>query len=110
LNYRRNRYRRAALGALNSLKDSNDSSAWRELPGLLKRTALAVYPRAELAASSGDDWLDFLQAHAGKSRLDPLTGVLLQRAAYEQEELSDEEISILYSSTQEWIKHHSAPA
>lgn len=105
--YHRNRYRRAALTTLNELQASGDASACRDIPELLKRTALAVYPRSEVASISGEDWLSFLEQHAGKSRLDKAAGALLQRAAYQPEPLNEAEVSLLFASAGEWIKHHS---
>jgi hypothetical protein len=51
--YRRNAYRRAALVALDTA-DADDIST------ILKRAALAAWPRAEVASLTGADWLAFL--------------------------------------------------
>ena len=51
--HRRNAYRREALGALDSVDPGAISS-------VLKRTALAAWPREQVAALSGTAWLAFL--------------------------------------------------
>ena len=55
--YRRNAYRRAALVALDTA-DADDIST------ILKRAALAAWPRAEVASLTGADWLAFLDRTA----------------------------------------------
>ena len=47
--------------------------ALASLPALIKRSALAVWPRETVAALSGRGWSDFLKAHAGKAKLDDET-------------------------------------
>src|SRR5262245_13976995 len=58
-------YRRAALAALQQLKarttdEAQRESALRELPELVKRAALAAFPRQQVASLSGAAWLAFL--------------------------------------------------
>ena len=55
--YRGNAYRRVALRELAALGTTTAAPAIAEL---LKRTALAAYPRFEVAALSGAAWLAFL--------------------------------------------------
>lgn len=55
--HRANRYRRAALAELDDIRSRN---AWNELPALVKRVALQVWPRKQVAASTGPEWLAFL--------------------------------------------------
>ena len=55
--YRCNAYRRAALVALDTA-DAGDIST------ILKRAALAAWPRAEVASLTGADWLAFLDRTA----------------------------------------------
>ena len=55
LRRRANAYRRAALTAL---AEAGDDPA--RLAAILRRTALAAYPRAEVAGLQGEAWLAFL--------------------------------------------------
>src|SRR5690348_12337591 len=51
--HRRNAYRRAALGEL-------DAADARDISAVLKRAALAAWPRGEVASLTGTAWLAFL--------------------------------------------------
>jgi len=106
----RNRYRREALGQLAELKSVQSPSAWREVPALMKRTALACFPREQVAALSGDGWLGFLNATMPRRQLDPDAGMLLRCAAYETRDLESGEISRLFAVADDWIRHHDAPS
>jgi hypothetical protein len=61
--WRRDAYRREALHALGAAR------APAEVAALLKRTALAAWPRAEVAALSGEGWAGFLRHAAPRARL-----------------------------------------
>lgn len=55
--YRANAYRREALQALTETETNAAANC------ILKRTALAAYPRAETASLSAADWMAWLNAH-----------------------------------------------
>jgi len=62
-----NRYRRSALQVLTTISESlqretERTQNLRQIPGLLKRTALSAYPRSEVASLSGKDWYGFLNS------------------------------------------------
>ena len=59
--YRSNAYRRAAVAELNALSRNGENPA--HIAVLLRRTALAAYPRDQVASLHGDSWLRFLDAH-----------------------------------------------
>lgn len=54
-------YRRAALAELSRLTRDGEDPA--QIAVLLKRTALAAFPRADVASLHGDSWLRFLDEH-----------------------------------------------
>jgi hypothetical protein len=58
--YRRNAYRRAALGALADVEHVPAGEAAQRVTAVLKRAALVAYPRVEVAELSGQAWLGFL--------------------------------------------------
>lgn len=58
--WRVNAYRRAALAELAAAGDDPATVA-----AIVRRTALAVWPRARVASLTGRDWLDFLDATGG---------------------------------------------
>jgi hypothetical protein len=77
-----NRYRREALAELARLEAGLDEAGARSrlvdaVPPLLKRVALAAWPRAEVAALSGATWVVFLRAHAGRAGLPDAAARLL---------------------------------
>ena len=83
------RYRRVALVELASIEASlaatqtDSPNARARSPRsrrLLKRTSLAVAPREQVAALTGDAWLAFLQRTRG--RFDARSGALLALASY----------------------------
>ncbi len=55
--WRRDAYRREAVAALELVARSGD---WVGMAEVMKRTALAVFPRASVASLSGEAWLMFL--------------------------------------------------
>ena len=78
---------RAALDELAALRAAHardgDAAAFaRGLSRLLRRFALARYPRRAVAGLSGEDWLVFLDAHGGGGRFQAGPGRELLTAPY----------------------------
>ncbi len=78
---------RAALDELAALRAAHardgDATAFaRGLSRLLRRFALARYPRRAVAGLSGEDWLAFLDAHGGGGRFQAGPGRDLLTAPY----------------------------
>jgi len=104
--WKSNRYRRSALAELRQLRASGDVSIVSQVPALLKRTALAAFPREEVASLSGLRWIEFLQRTGGKATLEPGAGMLLQRAAYGTMSLTGAECEQLFTAAERWISRH----
>lgn len=71
--YHQRRYRRLALQQLHALYREHqaqpDNSHFADaINRLLKQCALAAFPRSNIAALSGAEWLDFLDRHLRKPR------------------------------------------
>ncbi len=116
---RANRYRRVALTELKHIESrwrADDAAALADLPALLKRTALAAWPREAVAGLSGMAWVDFLAAHAGHARADvKKLKPLLDDAEYRTvtANLSDTGIppNELIAACRHWIaRHHRVSA
>jgi hypothetical protein len=77
------RYRRAALRELKLIRASavGGTAAARAIENLLRRFALALYGRDQVARLSGAAWLEFARA-AGGARLAGETGRSLLAAAF----------------------------
>ena len=105
--YRANAYRRAALAQLQRLQQVHDQHGddlqfITQTNALLKSVALVAYPRREVAASSGQQWLAFLNSKLVKAQPFPEEFV---SAAY-CKDTPDVSVSQLYLTAQAWIKQH----
>jgi hypothetical protein len=75
--WRANAYRRAALAELDAAGD--DPAA---IAAILRRTALAAWPRERVAGLTGPDWLRFLDATGGGDGFETGAGQALTFATY----------------------------
>lgn len=106
LSWRRNRYRRAALAELKTIKARAEQGepAAAPLAALLKRTALAAYPRREVASLYGAEWARFLRQSARYSRSVERSADDLAAAAYRP----DADVAALIKPARRWIEAHRA--
>lgn len=98
LRWRANAYRRAALA---SLADMDDDPA--AVAAILRRAALAAFPRAEVAGLTGPDWVGFLCA---TGRFPEAAGPALIRAPY----APVAEPAGLRIAAERWIRTHRRAA
>lgn len=97
--YRRNAYRREALALLTRAGDDGASVA-----AILRRTALAAYPRDRVASLSGAEWLAFLdRTGGGKTGFASGPGAALTAAPYRD---GDRTIPGLGSLAARWVRRH----
>lgn len=96
--WHRNAYRRAALTAL---EQTGDDPA--EIAMVLRRTAVAAYPRRQVARLYGQDWLDFLDNSFRGSGFADGPGRVLATAAYKPAGPADPSLRDL---ARRWIRHH----
>jgi len=106
-----NRYRRVALKRLSELESS--ASGWqyvvRQLPFLLKTTALLAYPRVDVAQLSGKPWLRFLDSQYTGPAFSDGVGQELLAVSYKPNSLwmlSESEAQVLITMTRAWIREH----
>ena len=102
---RANAYRRVALSELATL----ESGSPRPLPELLKRVALAAYPRRRVAELTGEAWLGFLDGTLATTDFTRGVGRWLPRLAYEPDStsaLSDTEKKELFALARRWVRGH----
>lgn len=100
----KSRYRRAALAELKQIEAAADrTEALPQLAALVKRTALAVYPREQIAGLSGDAWLQYLDASARTTSFTTGAGRQLERGYERGEQLPAPELFVAVSH---WIQHH----
>lgn len=97
--WRRNRYRRAALRMLDGISP-------RELPELVKRVSLSVWPRERVASLSGDEWLQFLDQSGNTREFSQGAGRLLLELSYNPNlkiQDDDSDYQRLLTAVQSWI-------
>ena len=102
---RRNRYRRAAEAELNSIAlaaDEDPAANAARIAVLLKRTALAAYPRRRVASLTGPDWASFLIESSGGDSLVTARAESLAHAAYRKDVDGRE----LIPAARRWIRRH----
>ncbi len=97
---RKNAYRRQAL---RELRDSPDDAA--HLATLVRRTALAAFPRNEVASLHGRIWLMFLDRTYGGSGFSAGPGQQLASAPY----AAGRKETSLKALVRTWIRKHRGP-
>jgi len=105
--YRANAYRRQALAQLQRMRDAyerdQDASQYSAgLNALLKSVALRAYPQRAIAASSGKQWLQFLNSQVSKTEL---FGPDFVTAAYRRD-CPDMDMEQLHLAVRTWIRRH----
>jgi hypothetical protein len=103
------RYRREALAELVTLGRGNGAPAERVTATLtlLKRAALAAYPREEVASLTGEAWWRFLDQTAGATLFAGGLGAEAERMLYAQ---AGELPPSLQQAAEQWIRRHRPPA
>ena len=109
------RYRVAALETLQAfpLTGDNDLNYAAEVMSLLRRTALAAWPRAEIVPLQGGAWWQFLDAQVDRPAFAAELGPLCERLAYapgHDESQSTEQLMCLRDAAAYWIEAHRAPS
>lgn len=103
--YRRYRFlrrRRRILDELTGLsaRDASPDLA-ADVSALLKRVALARYPRAEVAPLTGQVWLEFLDRNGGRGRFATGPGKVLAQGPYAPAQSFDVEALLVLA--RDWI-------
>ncbi|MDM0111078.1 DUF4381 domain-containing protein [Variovorax sp. J22R133] len=115
--YRHNRYRRDALAELERIetqwaKEPEDGTpVLVALPPLIKRCALAAWPREQVAGLSGAQWAQFLEDHAGHAThgaraLAPLVREIEYHDAHALSRIGPQDVRVLLAASRQWIEGH----
>ena len=113
----RNRYRRDALAELRQLElrwqadPATGAAVLSALPALVKRCALAAWPREQVASRSGSDWAQFLVANAGHAMhgaqaLAPLVRDIQYHDEQAKARVSPNDVRVLIEASRQWIQGH----
>lgn len=108
--WRKDTYRREALRELASIL-AGDAASSAEIPPLLKRAALAAWPRQDVAGLNGPEWHAFLDRTAATDLFCSGAGTILDRFSYGASggyRPSGADIEQLRAAAEHWLKHHRA--
>lgn len=109
--WRANRYRREALSELDRIEQGEGEGGGEqlvELSLLVRRTALAAFPRETVAPLAGTAWLAFLDRSYGGQGFSQGAGCLLLSAPYQPIQPASTELRPLAALIRQWIKVHHA--
>ena len=111
--WRANRYRREALAELKKIThgpaaDATSDALAMQLSLLVRRTALAAFPREQVASLSGAAWLAFLDRTLDGTEFSRGPGRWLASAPYARTGPNDSQRSALIEVTRRWIRGHHA--
>jgi len=104
-NYIKNRYRREALQALDSI--AQQESASNQISVLLKQVAIRAYGRERVGPLYGREWLQFLDS-TGKDVQMQQYEDQLKHAIYSGQGFSSETKSKIVLNAKQWIKTHAS--
>lgn len=105
--WQRQAYRREALARLDAI--GREPRALADLPGVIRATALAAFPRSEVAGLRGVAWLAWLNRNGG--RFDPADAEWLATLPYDEGAAvrrAPKEIGRLLKASRAWVREHHA--
>jgi Ca-activated chloride channel family protein len=109
---RANRYRREALAELTRIAHTSADMGSRQIAAqlalLLRRTALAAFPREQIAPLAGDTWLAFLDRTGDSTEFSQGCGRWFASAAYAPTPPGESQLAALVDLTRRWIRGHHA--
>jgi Ca-activated chloride channel family protein len=108
---RANRYRREALAELNRIERGGDLSPndlAMQLSLLVRRTALAAFPREQVAPLAGTAWLAFLDRTGDVTQFSNGVGRCVVNAPYARKTQDASQRSALIALIRRWIRGHHA--
>ncbi|GJL73098.1 MAG: hypothetical protein NMNS01_22970 [Nitrosomonas sp.] len=104
LRRRNNAYREAALAELDRI-ELNPAASMR-IAEILKRTALSTAPRRNVAALTGEDWMQWLNQTGNGVMFSERSRQILSECIYGAGQTGDEEIKVLASTARRWVEKH----
>ena len=109
--WRSRRYRREAMLELRALyslyqREQDPQDYLRTYTELLKRVALTHYPRDQVAALTGEAWVNFLDSTAQSHEFSLGAGQVLIQGQYQNQ--TEVDVEALQRLGSHWIKRHRA--
>jgi hypothetical protein len=101
---RANAYRAQALKQLKKL-ENNGATAYPALNALLKQTAISAYGRKHVASLSGSKWIQLLESHCPKVKLNSAFRQALENGLYQKTGGNSADAEAI-KFCRVWIKKH----
>lgn len=98
------------LAAIRESSSLDNGQKLRELSMLIRRVAISINPRIEVASLTGRQWLAFLDKSVSGSPFSEGHGQLLANAPYRNASPSELETAQLISLCADWLKTQTKPA
>lgn len=107
----RNRYRREAIARLAQIdippREASEGDVWLiEMNKLLKITALAAYPREQVARLSGLEWAEFLNQGCPEPPFSAEQKELLATGIYQTAQIEERTRQQLMTASLTWVRTH----
>ena len=102
---------KSAKKQFKSLRDNDQLSKQDKLvalSSLMRRTAVSLYPRTEVASLTGDEWLNFLDKSIPNRGFNSDTGWLLTQGLYAKQDDSYY-IAPLFNLCEDWLNSQKEP-
>ncbi len=99
-----------ALLAIKLNVELDNTQKLRELSILLRRVAVSLAPRAEVASLTGQSWLAYLDQSLTGAPFTEGGGQFLISAPYRNAAPSDQDITLFISLCEDWLKAQTKPA
>lgn len=94
--------------ALQQNQQLTHAQSLTELSHLMRRTVISLYPRAEVASLTGDQWLDFLDKSMINSPFKSESGRLLTQTLYAKNSKKID-LTLLFNLCETWLKAQKEP-
>lgn len=101
---------RKALALIKQNPALDNNGKVRELSMLVRRVAISVNPRAEVAGLTGRQWLAFLDQPMAGAPFGDGIGQLLIDAPYRNASPTESEVAQLIGLCEDWLKAQTKPA
>ena len=107
--YRLLRQRQRILAMLTELELDSETTPEKiaQISSLLRRLALMRYPRQQVAALTGADWLHFLDKSGGNGRFSHGPGQVLATGPYQPALSTDPDTQALGTLVRDWVKKNT---
>jgi len=110
--YQRNAYRREALAWLQQCQQTNNFDLYKQLPSLLRKTALSAYKRTEISQLSDTQWEHWLDQQCQQTSFVTSCPNVLHQLAYmpiNSVTVRVDQYQVLLEQIKLWIKYHRRP-